>query len=488
MQKINSTVGLLPLTRASTQTHSRADLINQVQVIAETNPGKARELHRRILFCTWNRFELQKLQREGLNISKIVPIKGLPGGGDMKMVITMIITCVVASSVLVYFYLLEVQRDEQFKAVMHGLHSHLDRLVEKSYDITKTAMTHSDKMFDLHRNSVQEQLERLFENGNEDLLRCVSPNNVQQTLLESNKTQTKKAVEDQIQKFASNPPIVLPREIMEELAQVFIDVSNKESTKKIAEKQDQREAERVARDKEELNRSQIAHRLGVLDKSLERPLGENMLQFDQRIRRDEGYFGSVQHSLLIKVITAHSSTVVSSLSRMAHECRSLINVADFAPERISLKQECDFSMKTPELLTSWVHMHIRSLSSFAQVLENTSPLKDARAVFHQNIVLKITHQLDRLFDYISTYDNARQDVAMKEAYRVKIDLMKSSFINEIDQLQDPLIGSLQDIEVDTENKISQHNSFAGTLKEIHDLIVPDQNCTKFWNTYSSRIK
>ena len=58
----------------------REDLIHQVQVIAEQDPVKARELHRRILFCNWSRYELSKLAQEGLDISRVVVNRGLPGG------------------------------------------------------------------------------------------------------------------------------------------------------------------------------------------------------------------------------------------------------------------------------------------------------------------------------------------------------------------------------------------------------------------------
>ena len=491
MQPTNRTVGLVPLTRASTQPNWRADLINQVQVIAESNPGKARELHRRILFCTWNRFELQKLQREGLDISKVVPIKGLPGGGDMKMVVTAIITCAVVSSIFVYFYLLEAKRDEQFQKVMNALHARLEAVVEKTRDNSNLEIVPGEQFFSLRGESARKQktyfneLEFRSDHTHKeeiDLTDARSLADYQHDDLEEKYSNLESDLDGVSGTLSSAQFVALPRDVMEELAQVFLNATKKDTADQADKERTKLETESMVSSQLALQCRQSAEKLDALENSLERKLGETPNQFFSGLDRRQKDYVAAQCNQLSQAINTYSRAVATSLSAMKQTCVSLVHTADFAPQRISPPSSCEFSVQPPQLFTSWGNSWTDDRPiSYEQLQNKIITLQDVGTFFHQNIVDKITSQLAQLFAEIATFDNTRKDPELKALYKAQIDLTESSFIKQIDDLQGPLTSSFKAVQADNKSKLNQSQSLAATRLEMNNLIAPARDCTKFWN-------
>lgn len=53
-------------------------ILQQLKVIKEKEPNKANDLFERLMLCNWTRYDLHKLSKEGLDVSKIVPKTGFP--------------------------------------------------------------------------------------------------------------------------------------------------------------------------------------------------------------------------------------------------------------------------------------------------------------------------------------------------------------------------------------------------------------------------
>lgn len=58
----------------------RQDLLNQLTELSHKDPDKALSLQRRVRFCSWSRYEVSQLALSGLDVSRITPHRGLPGG------------------------------------------------------------------------------------------------------------------------------------------------------------------------------------------------------------------------------------------------------------------------------------------------------------------------------------------------------------------------------------------------------------------------
>ena len=80
MRSSSTSTSLYSKTPSLHQLSWREDLIRQVMKLGEEDPSRAEDLHRRILFCNWSRYEVEKLGREGLDVSRVVVNSGFPGG------------------------------------------------------------------------------------------------------------------------------------------------------------------------------------------------------------------------------------------------------------------------------------------------------------------------------------------------------------------------------------------------------------------------
>lgn len=87
MKSSSELISNLSRTGHSQHYSGRDDLIRQIEVIGEKKPSKAKELHRRVLFCAWTRFDLFKLSQEGLNVSRVQFHKGLLGGNQVDLIL-----------------------------------------------------------------------------------------------------------------------------------------------------------------------------------------------------------------------------------------------------------------------------------------------------------------------------------------------------------------------------------------------------------------